>query len=287
MVLKAAGDSKRGLFFVANKGTFCCSKREEKAMKRYLLLAGVGFCCVSGAALAAIDCATPPSCGELGYNRRASEYEGKRTLKCPFDQNWVYWPEKKDVDYYAGAILYSNGLFYDEQPLDPVIKPIGVNITDDSCWVIPLTYGGFWGRMVADVGVDSKSKNHTTSDYMEAGVGGENETEALAAYSKDGIVVELNGEFTFDNGVSYPYSVANAAALKEVYNNKSAIEAALAKVGGDNIAKYLERGVMAMSSTEVDADNIIAISMRDGSAQRWRKDDDSAEAYGLVIARCD
>ncbi len=61
-------------------------------MKRYLLLAGVGFCCVSGAALAAIDCATPPSCDELGYAYEEIDCDGQTTLKCPFDDAKVYCP---------------------------------------------------------------------------------------------------------------------------------------------------------------------------------------------------
>ena len=59
-------------------------------MKKYLLLAGVGFCCVSGAALAAVDCATPPSCAEMGYTMTADDCDGKDTLKCPFNLSEVF-----------------------------------------------------------------------------------------------------------------------------------------------------------------------------------------------------
>ena len=61
-------------------------------MKKYLLLAGVGFCCVSGAAWAAFDCATPPSCDELGYAYEEIDCDGQTTLKCPFDDAKVYCP---------------------------------------------------------------------------------------------------------------------------------------------------------------------------------------------------
>ena len=59
-------------------------------MKKYLLLAGVGFCCVSGAAWAAIDCTTPPSCAEMGYTMTADDCDGRDTLKCPFNLSEVY-----------------------------------------------------------------------------------------------------------------------------------------------------------------------------------------------------
>ena len=59
-------------------------------MKKYLLLAGVGFCCFSGTALAAFDCAPPPSCADLGYTMTTSQCSGKVTLKCPLDLNAVW-----------------------------------------------------------------------------------------------------------------------------------------------------------------------------------------------------
>ena len=59
-------------------------------MRKYLLLAGIGFCCVSSAALAAIDCATPPSCAEMGYTMTADDCDGKDTLKCPFNLSEVF-----------------------------------------------------------------------------------------------------------------------------------------------------------------------------------------------------
>ena len=59
-------------------------------MKKYLLLAGASFCCLSGAALAAFDCVPPPSCADLGYTMTTSQCSGKVTLKCPFDLNAVW-----------------------------------------------------------------------------------------------------------------------------------------------------------------------------------------------------
>lgn len=54
-------------------------------MRKYLLLAGASFCCLSGAAWAAVNCATPPSCKELGYTQKVSECSKKVVLHCPFD----------------------------------------------------------------------------------------------------------------------------------------------------------------------------------------------------------
>ena len=54
-------------------------------MKKCLLLAGVGFCCVSGAAYAAFSCRALPSCKDLGYSRNVAECGDRPVLHCPFD----------------------------------------------------------------------------------------------------------------------------------------------------------------------------------------------------------
>ncbi len=98
-------------------------------MKRYLLLAGVGFCCVSGAAWAAIDCATPPSCDELGYAYEEIDCDGQTTLKCPFDDAKVYCPnpmspaERCQADgYKTGTLLCYVGQTKASCPYDSSYK---------------------------------------------------------------------------------------------------------------------------------------------------------------------
>ena len=98
-------------------------------MKRYLLLAGVGFCCVSGAALAAFDCATPPSCDELGYAYEEIDCDGQTTLKCPFDDAKVYCPnptspaERCQADgYKTGTLLCYIGQTQASCPYDSSYK---------------------------------------------------------------------------------------------------------------------------------------------------------------------
>ena len=52
---------------------------------------------VSLPAYAALDCATPPTCAELGYKQTETDCAGKFMLKCPFS----------DEDFFCGGEIAS------------------------------------------------------------------------------------------------------------------------------------------------------------------------------------
>ncbi|MBE6443504.1 MAG: hypothetical protein E7020_02410 [Alphaproteobacteria bacterium] len=56
-------------------------------MKKYLLLCSA---LVVASSAYALDCATPPTCEDLGFTMSADECAGKFTLKCPFDNTNVF-----------------------------------------------------------------------------------------------------------------------------------------------------------------------------------------------------
>ena len=60
-------------------------------MKKYLFLSLA--MAVALPAYAALDCATPPTCAQLGYIQSASDCAGKFMLKCPFS----------DEDFFCGG----------------------------------------------------------------------------------------------------------------------------------------------------------------------------------------
>jgi len=64
-------------------------------MKKYLLLSLA--MAVSLPAYAALDCATPPTCDELGYTQTETDCAGKFMLKCPFS----------DEDFFCGGEIAS------------------------------------------------------------------------------------------------------------------------------------------------------------------------------------
>lgn len=248
-------------------------------MKKLLIMIICGVGTVGSAA--AIDCSNPPTCDELGYTMSASQCSGFRSLKCPFDASKVYCSERQPVSYKAGAILYSDGNFYADTPLNPSLKPVGIAITNEECIVMDLV--GWHSRNVAEEGTDSSAKNYTVSNYMDASLGGYSETQALARYSDYGMVVEL-GELTFSNGESFSWFVPNAVTVEEIYNNRNAIQSAWQQLKGTS----LSFSYRIASSTEVDADNIIAINMgKGGVAEVWTKDDDGIDAYTPAVAYCE
>ena len=57
-------------------------------MKKYLLLSLA--MAVALPAYAALDCAEPPTCDDLGYTQSASDCAGQFILKCPFDETAVF-----------------------------------------------------------------------------------------------------------------------------------------------------------------------------------------------------
>ena len=59
-------------------------------MKKYLLLAGVGFCCLSGTAWAELNCSEPPECDALGYTLTEDDCSNRTVLRCPFDSTQVF-----------------------------------------------------------------------------------------------------------------------------------------------------------------------------------------------------
>ncbi len=59
-------------------------------MKKYLLLAGVGFCCLSGTAWAELNCNEPPECDALGYTLTEDDCSNRTVLRCPFDYTQVF-----------------------------------------------------------------------------------------------------------------------------------------------------------------------------------------------------
>ena len=92
-------------------------------MKKYLLLASVVLTSAAvGGAYAAIDCSTPPSCSELGYDMTASECGSAAKLKCPFGDAYYCVPEdggggSTDVEDPDSGSTGGNGGGVTEDPL--------------------------------------------------------------------------------------------------------------------------------------------------------------------------
>ena len=100
-------------------------------MRKYLLMAGAALIGLGGSAYAAIDCAVPPTCDELGYVMNPDECLTDDVLACPFDDGKVFCFRKgrplpeEITNCELGSVLYSDMQCYDAHPGGDVI-PIGV-----------------------------------------------------------------------------------------------------------------------------------------------------------------
>lgn len=58
--------------------------------KRYILSGVISLLLANPAYAATLNCATPPTCAELGYTKSKSDCSGMATLVCPFDSGKVF-----------------------------------------------------------------------------------------------------------------------------------------------------------------------------------------------------
>ena len=86
-------------------------------MRKYLLLTGAALIGLSGSAYAAINCAVPPTCDELGYVMTKADCSGEAMLHCPFDTTAVYCNSSIYKCRQAGYSSTSScGTGYEETP---------------------------------------------------------------------------------------------------------------------------------------------------------------------------
>ena len=153
-------------------------------MKKYLLLASVVLTGAAvGGAYAAVDCSTPPSCSELGYDMTASECGSAAKLKCPFGDGYYCAPKKEEsgeaddspVESSCGngMIIYDNRKCYNGFPTDRV--PMGIIVDATTSLAAALneknadgSFGERWGMAGGDTGVGNCVYN-TTNGYNEIG----------------------------------------------------------------------------------------------------------------------
>ena len=194
-------------------------------MKRYLLLTSVVLVSAAvGGAYAAVDCSTPPSCSELGYDMTASECGSAAKLKCPFGDGYYCAPKKEEsgeaddspVESSCGngMIIYDNRKCYNGFPTDRVPMGIIVDATTSLAAFLTASLGGgdqrsiSWGRAGKDSGLGNCSHN----DYFnigDEGVGCTEHTNVTKSCEKLGYCNSHHPWLTTQTSSSDPYAVVN------------------------------------------------------------------------------
>ncbi len=158
-------------------------------MKRYLLLTSVVLVSAAvGGAYAAVDCSTPPSCSELGYDMTASECGSAAKLKCPFGDGYYCVPEdgggsSTEPDTPAvstascgnGMILYDDMQCYNGFPTDRTPVGIVIDAKNSMAAVLTPNQGTVWGIKGTNTGLGdcAIAGNSYADDGKYADIGGE------------------------------------------------------------------------------------------------------------------
>ena len=206
-------------------------------MKKYLLLCSA-LVVASSVQAADINCATLPTCSELGFTMSADDCAGQFTLKCPFDSSLLFCEKEKiaTIECMMGSVLYDDLQCYSSTPsnrtavavvFDPTNRlAIGLN---DAPSRLP------WSRETRDI--SELTNCEITNEVVTSAETGYYNTTTLSRYgdvytssnyapgyclnSKDGGF--LAGRWWLPSGKEW---------MASIYINKTAINAGLEKAGG-------------------------------------------------------
>ena len=251
-------------------------------MRKYLLLAGAALIGLGGSAYAAIDCAVPPTCEELGFAYSSAKCDGQSTLKCPFDQTKVFCGEPvlpaAVVTCTVGAVLYNDLKCYDKAPEGKT----ALGVVFDTSKRLAIIYGAgadniVWSKSASDI---STLTNCTDSNYTSCGTDGKSNTQK--------IVAALGESSDYAAGLCYTLTIGGLAKggwflpsmieLKTLYNNKTAVNAGLTKAGGITIST----SGYYWSSTESSSNYALSLYLSDGDVLYDLK----YSSLSITYARC-
>ena len=248
-------------------------------MRKYLLLAGAALIGLGGSAYAAIDCAVPPTCDELGYAYSSAECDGQSVLKCPFDQTKVFCSEPKDpnapITCTVGSILYNDLKCYSKKPSGKTA--IGVVFDHNKKLAIALDHKNNipWGAYGTDI---SSLTNCTTSNFSTCGTDGKDNTQKIV--SKLGTGSDYAAGYCYnktDGGQAKgSWFLPSAVDLKLVFNNKTTINTAMTAAGGTKIPST---NIWYWSSTELSSNSALGLVLNIGTVGSYTKSYSGSNNY--------
>ena len=242
---------------------------------RYWLLTGVGIWAISGTANAAVSCATPPSCEEMGYTMSASDCSGVNALKCPSDYTKLFCGSASSASTptcVVGSVLYDDKKCYDTAPSGRTA--IGVVFDTSKRLAIALDQKNNikWGVYGTDI---STMRNCTESNYTSCDTDGKTNT--------DRIVTALGSNSDYAAGYcrskGSEWFLPSASELMTLYNNKTTVNNGISSIGGTQIpttAGYY------WSSTECSSYVALRLTLATGTVYTYGKNTISS----LYYARC-
>ena len=200
-------------------------------MRKYLLLAGAALIGISGSAYAAINCAVPPTCEELGFAYSSAKCDGQSTLKCPFDQTKVFCGEPDNsVECQIGSVLYNDLKCYDEAPSGKTAVGVVFDTSKKLAIALEQKNNIPWGGDGTDIsGLD----NCTSSNYTSCGTDGKSNTQKIVAALGESSDYAAGFCYTLTHGglPKGSWFLPSTSELKTLYNNKTKVNTGLASLG--------------------------------------------------------
>ena len=239
---------------------------------------------LGGSAYAAIDCAAPPTCDELGYAYSADWCKDQAVLKCPFDNAKVFCGEPKDPDpsvtCTVGAILYNDLKCYDEVPSGKTA--IGVVFNTSKRLAIALNHKGSisWGGHGTDIpGLNNCAPDlYKNCDRFSSGK--ENTATIVAALgSSSSLAAGYCSTNTTGKLMQGTWFLPTISELITLYENGTTINAAMTAAGGTKIPTS---NAWYWSSTEYSSNDALLLYMSNGRVSYDSKLNSNSKYY----ARC-
>ena len=252
-------------------------------MRKYLLLTGAALIGLSDSAYAAINCAVPPTCDELGYAYTADDCAGQSTLKCPFDQEKVFCGEPAKpstaVTCTVGAVLYDDLKCYDKAPDGKTA--IAVVFDTSKRLAISLSAGVNnvqWGSFRTDI---STLTNCTTSNYTTCDTDGKSNAQKIIAVQGESISLAAGFCYTRTYGglPEGSWFLPSASELKTLYNNRAKVNAGLTSLG----STALPTSGWYWSSTEIDSYSALVLALSNGTVVSNSKSHTTSSFYTRCV----
>ena len=233
-------------------------------MRKYLLLAGAALIGLSGSAYAAIDCAVPPTCDELGYVMNPDECLTDDVLTCPFDDGKVFCFRKGPLGEAGvckvGSVLYNDLKCYDTPPDGKT----ALGVVFDTSKRLAIIYGAgvnniAWGGYGTDI---STLTNCIATNYTSCGTDGKSNTQKIVAALGESSDYAAGLCYTLTHGglPKGSWFLPSASELKTLYKNKTKVNAGLASLGSPS----LQTNGYYWSSTEFSSYSALLLGLSNG-----------------------
>ena len=284
-------------------------------MRKYLLLAGAALIGLGGSAYAAIDCAVPPTCEELGYVLTEDDCDGRATLTCPFDTSKVfcgvsceelgyvhtgifteclyngtkvfcpfgsdYFKCEGGVDTAAqckiGSILYNDLKCYDEAPDGKTAIAVVFDSSKRLAIAMDHKNNIEWGVYGTDI---SDLDNCRGSNFSTCGTDGKDNTQKIVSALGTGsdYAAGYCYNLTIGDMLKGSWFLPSPSELKTLYDNKDAVNTTLQTLGGTAIPT----SGTYWSSTEDNSREALVLMLYTGNVNYYNKN----FSYYSNYARC-